>query len=177
MTTPPRFLCPLSDLTPLPVYFTHSFVLVERLSQKDAVVVQALTEKLQLFADMAASVAGLEDTASRSRLLLRGDASDLQQGEALLKGALTEGRMTPHNVYVCVCVFVSKCSISSTSVENLQNLLQSGVREDSPTSRLDEGSGSGLLPRRADTFGGYDSSPAIISKSECSTIGAPRKSI
>ncbi|XP_040039482.2 rho guanine nucleotide exchange factor 18 isoform X2 [Gasterosteus aculeatus] len=111
----------------------------ERLSQKDAVVVQALTEKLQLFADMAASVAGLEDTASRSRLLLRGDASDLQQGEALLKGALTE-------------------------VENLQNLLQSGVREDSPTSRLDEGSGSGLLPRRADTFGGYDSSPAIISK-------------
>uniref|UniRef100_A0AAQ4PR59 Rho/rac guanine nucleotide exchange factor (GEF) 18b n=1 Tax=Gasterosteus aculeatus aculeatus TaxID=481459 RepID=A0AAQ4PR59_GASAC len=121
----------------------------ERLSQKDAVVVQALTEKLQLFADMAASVAGLEDTASRSRLLLRGDASDLQQGEALLKGALTE-------------------------VENLQNLLQSGVREDSPTSRLDEGSGSGLLPRRADTFGGYDSSPAIISKSECSTIGAPR---
>ncbi|XP_037324974.2 rho guanine nucleotide exchange factor 18 isoform X2 [Pungitius pungitius] len=109
----------------------------ERLSQKDAVVVQALTEKLQLFADMAESVAGLEDTASHSRLLLRGDASDLQQGEALLKGALTE-------------------------VENLQNLLQSGVREDSPTSRLEEGSGSGVLPRRADTFGGYDSSHAII---------------
>lgn len=55
-------------------------------------VVQALTEKLQLFADMAESVAGLEDKASHSRLLLRGDASDLQQGEALLKGAITEGR-------------------------------------------------------------------------------------
>uniref|UniRef100_A0A673BQ32 Rho/rac guanine nucleotide exchange factor (GEF) 18b n=1 Tax=Sphaeramia orbicularis TaxID=375764 RepID=A0A673BQ32_9TELE len=101
----------------------------ERLSQKDAVIVQALTEKLQLFADMTESVAGLEDTASRSRLLLRGDASDLQQGEALLKGAITE-------------------------VENLQNLLQSGVRDEAP--RLEEGSGSGVLPRRAGTFGGYD---------------------
>ncbi|XP_074524304.1 rho guanine nucleotide exchange factor 18 [Halichoeres trimaculatus] len=111
----------------------------ERLSQKDAVIAQALTEKLQLFADMAESVAGLEDTASRSRLLLRGDASDLQQGETLLKGAITE-------------------------VENLQNLLQSGVREESPTPSLEEGSGSGVLPRRADTFGGYDSSPTILNK-------------
>ena len=50
-----------------------------------------LTEKLQLFADMAESVAGLEDIASRSHLLLRGDASDLHQGETLLKGAITEG--------------------------------------------------------------------------------------
>lgn len=66
---------------------------VERLSQKDAVITQALTEKLQLFADLAESVIGPEDAASRSRLLLRGDAPDLQQGEALLKGAITEGRM------------------------------------------------------------------------------------
>uniref|UniRef100_A0A8C9ZNY5 Rho/Rac guanine nucleotide exchange factor 18 n=1 Tax=Sander lucioperca TaxID=283035 RepID=A0A8C9ZNY5_SANLU len=112
----------------------------ERLRQKDAVVIQALTEKLQLFADMAESVAGLEDTASRSRLLLRGDASDLQQGESLLKGAIIE-------------------------VENLQNLLQSGVRDEAPTSRLEEGNGSGVLPRRADTFGGYDSSPTILNGS------------
>ncbi|CAJ1060618.1 rho guanine nucleotide exchange factor 18 isoform X1 [Xyrichtys novacula] len=111
----------------------------ERLSQKDAVIVQALTDKLQLFADMAESVAGLEETAARSRLLLRGDASDLQQGETLLKGAITE-------------------------VENLQNLLQSGVREESPIPHLEEGSSSGVLPRRADTFGGYDSSPTILSK-------------
>ncbi|XP_051929932.1 rho guanine nucleotide exchange factor 18 isoform X2 [Hippocampus zosterae] len=111
----------------------------ERLSQKDAVIVQALSEKLQLFADMAESVAGLEDTASRSKLLLRGDASDLQQGEALLKGAITE-------------------------VENLQNLLQSGVRDKVLSSHQNEGSNSGLLPRRADTFGGYDSSPTILTK-------------
>ncbi|XP_076582434.1 rho guanine nucleotide exchange factor 18 isoform X2 [Chaetodon auriga] len=112
----------------------------ERLSQKDAVIAQALTEKLQLFADMTESVAGTEDTASRTRLLLRGDASDLQQGEALLKGAITE-------------------------VENLQNLLQSRVMEEAPTSRLEEGGGSGVLPKRADTFGGYDSSPTILNGS------------
>ncbi|KAM3619498.1 uncharacterized protein V6R79_009228 [Siganus canaliculatus] len=106
----------------------------ERLGQKDAVINQALTEKLQLFADFAESVVGLEDAASRTRLLLRGDASDLQQGETLLKGAITE-------------------------VENLQNLLQSGLREEAP-----EGSSSGVLPRRADTFGGYDRSPNILNK-------------
>ncbi|XP_061680506.1 rho guanine nucleotide exchange factor 18-like isoform X2 [Syngnathoides biaculeatus] len=111
----------------------------ERLSQKDAVIVQALSEKLQLFADMAESVAGLEDTASHSKLLLRGNASDLQQGEALLKDAITE-------------------------VENLQNLLQSGVRDKVVSSQQAEGSSSGLLPRRADTFGGYDSSPTILTK-------------
>uniref|UniRef100_A0A3Q0RIL0 Rho/rac guanine nucleotide exchange factor (GEF) 18b n=1 Tax=Amphilophus citrinellus TaxID=61819 RepID=A0A3Q0RIL0_AMPCI len=114
----------------------------ERLSQKDTVIMQTLTEKLQLFAEMAESVAGLEDAASCSRLLLRGDFSDLQQGEILLKGAITE-------------------------VENLQNLLQSGVRESPPPppSRTDEGNGSGILPRRADTFGGYDSSPSILNGS------------
>ncbi|XP_061594293.1 rho guanine nucleotide exchange factor 18 isoform X2 [Cololabis saira] len=111
----------------------------DRLSHKDAVIVQALTEKLQLFADMAESVAGLEDAAARSRLMLRGDTSDLQQGETLLKGAITE-------------------------VENLQNLLQSGVRGDAQTPRMEDGGGSGVLPRRAETFGGYDSSPTILTK-------------
>uniref|UniRef100_A0A8C6U261 Rho/rac guanine nucleotide exchange factor (GEF) 18b n=1 Tax=Neogobius melanostomus TaxID=47308 RepID=A0A8C6U261_9GOBI len=101
----------------------------ERLSQKDAVIVQALSEKLQLFADVAESVAGFENTASRS--LLRGDGMDLQQGEALLKGAITE-------------------------VENLQNLLQSGVKEE-PLEEV-----PGALPRRAGTFGGYDSTPTIL---------------
>ncbi|XP_054608337.1 rho guanine nucleotide exchange factor 18 isoform X2 [Nothobranchius furzeri] len=111
----------------------------ERLSQKDAVILQALTEKLQLFAEMAESTVALENLASSSRLLLRGDASDLQQGEILLKGAITE-------------------------VENLQNLLQSGVREETQSSHTEEGGGSGVLPRRAGTFGGYDSNPSILSK-------------
>ncbi|KAM9478448.1 rho guanine nucleotide exchange factor 18 isoform 2-T3 [Salvelinus alpinus] len=109
----------------------------ECLSQKDAQIVTFLTEKLQLFSDMCL-VSGHEDTTFRSRLMLRGDASDLHQGETLLKGTITD-------------------------VESLQNLLLSGVRE--PASRLEEGSGSGALPRRADTFGGYDSRPIILNKS------------
>lgn len=58
-------------------------------------ITRALSEKLQLFADLAESVIGPEEAASRSRLLLRGDAPDLQQGETLLKGAITEGTLTP----------------------------------------------------------------------------------
>lgn len=83
------------------------FALVDRLSQKDAILAQALTEKLQLFANLAESVIGPEDTASRSRLLLRGDAPDLQQGEALLKGAITEGTMLLHELCVCFTFFRS----------------------------------------------------------------------
>ncbi|XP_031431015.1 rho guanine nucleotide exchange factor 18 isoform X2 [Clupea harengus] len=109
----------------------------DRLSAKDSQISQILTEKLELFADMAASVGGAEDVVSRSRLLLRGDTSDLQQGEQLLKGAITE-------------------------VENLQNLVLSSVRD--PAPRPEESQGSGVLPRRAGTFGGYDSSRSILQK-------------
>uniref|UniRef100_A0A4W5JMW1 Rho/rac guanine nucleotide exchange factor (GEF) 18b n=1 Tax=Hucho hucho TaxID=62062 RepID=A0A4W5JMW1_9TELE len=109
----------------------------DSLSQKDGQIVAGLTEKLQLFADMAESVAGLEKMASRPHLLLRGDTSDLHQGETLLKGAITE-------------------------VENLQNLLLSGVTELAP--RPEEGLGSGAMPRRADTFEGYDNNPTILNK-------------
>ncbi|KAG1945949.1 rho guanine nucleotide exchange factor 18-like isoform X1 [Pimephales promelas] len=111
----------------------------DRLTLKDALIAQSLTEKLQLFAELAESVAGLEDASSRSRLLLRGDASDLQQGEQLLKGAITE-------------------------VENLQNLLTSGARDTSPQTEGYQSPSLSLLPRRADTFGGYDSVATILPK-------------
>lgn len=88
------------------------FALVERLGQKDAVIAQALTEKLQLFADLAESVIGPEDTASRSRFLLRGDAPDLQQGETLLKGAITEGTMLLHELCVYIHRSVTLCMFS-----------------------------------------------------------------
>uniref|UniRef100_A0A4W5RQF5 Rho/rac guanine nucleotide exchange factor (GEF) 18a n=1 Tax=Hucho hucho TaxID=62062 RepID=A0A4W5RQF5_9TELE len=62
----------------------------QRLPMKDAQIMQSLTEKLRMFADMAEAVTGLEDVANHSRLLLRSDDLDLQQGETLLKGAITE---------------------------------------------------------------------------------------
>ncbi|XP_022525555.2 rho guanine nucleotide exchange factor 18 isoform X1 [Astyanax mexicanus] len=110
----------------------------DRLTVKDAQITQTLTEKLQLFAELTESVPGVEDVSSRSRLLVRGDASDLQQGEVLLKGAITE-------------------------VENLQNLLLRGA---SPHSGENQSPSSvfGMLPKRADTFGGYDSNLAILQK-------------
>ena len=86
--------------------------------------------------------------------------------------------------------FVIVFPISSTLVENLQKLLQSGVREEveeeeaedeeeeevedeeerdgSSSPRLEAGGSSGNLPRRAGTFGGYDRSPSILPKSESS---------
>uniref|UniRef100_A0A8C9TX05 Rho/Rac guanine nucleotide exchange factor 18 n=1 Tax=Scleropages formosus TaxID=113540 RepID=A0A8C9TX05_SCLFO len=100
----------------------------EQLRLKDAEIIQSLTEKLQIFAEMST---GMEDMGSRTQLLLRGDSSDLQQGETLLKGAISEGR---------------------TEMSDSPNILETNQ-------------GSGGLPRRADTFGGYDSSPTMINKS------------
>uniref|UniRef100_A0A8C9V0Y7 Rho/Rac guanine nucleotide exchange factor 18 n=1 Tax=Scleropages formosus TaxID=113540 RepID=A0A8C9V0Y7_SCLFO len=112
----------------------------EQLRLKDAEIIQSLTEKLQIFAEMST---GMEDMGSRTQLLLRGDSSDLQQGETLLKGAISE-------------------------VERLQDLLLCGKNEAAPHSEGSQGSGG--LPRRADTFGGYDSSPTMINK-----IGSMKK--
>ncbi|XP_069042256.1 rho guanine nucleotide exchange factor 18 isoform X1 [Lepisosteus oculatus] len=113
--------------------------LQERLSQKDSQILQGLTDKLQIFAEIA-EIMGYEDQnlASRTRLLFRGDSADLSQGEQLLRGAIAE-------------------------VEILQALLSSGVKSASQPSG--ESQGSYGLPRRADTFGGYDSSPTILNKS------------
>ncbi|XP_078143955.1 rho guanine nucleotide exchange factor 18a [Centroberyx gerrardi] len=102
----------------------------EFLMMRDAQIAQSLTEKLQIFAALTETVTGQE--ASHSRLLLRGDAADLQQGETLLKGAITE-------------------------VENLQNLLYSGMRD--PNLLVEESQGQGGALRRAHTFAGGDSSP------------------
>ncbi|XP_046883558.1 rho guanine nucleotide exchange factor 18-like isoform X2 [Hypomesus transpacificus] len=62
----------------------------ERLLEKDAQVVLSLAEKLQIFTEFAELVPGVEDATSHCRLLLTGNASDLQQGEQLLRGAITD---------------------------------------------------------------------------------------
>ncbi|XP_009893462.1 PREDICTED: rho guanine nucleotide exchange factor 18 [Charadrius vociferus] len=110
----------------------------ERLNMKDDLILQSLTEKQQIYLEMS-EMNGFEDHSqgSRSRLLLRGDISENLQGEAILKSAVTEA-------------------------ENLQNLIFTHLGYGS--CQPEDGSGSGL-PRRAETFGGYDSSPSISSKS------------
>ncbi|XP_074894045.1 rho guanine nucleotide exchange factor 18 isoform X1 [Buteo buteo] len=110
----------------------------ERLNMKDDLIMQSLTEKQQIYLEMS-EMNGFEDHSqgSRSRLLLRGDISENLQGEAILRSAVTEA-------------------------ENLQNLIFTHLGNGS--CQPEDGSGSGL-PRRADTFGGYDSSPSISNKS------------
>ncbi|NXW55457.1 ARHGI factor, partial [Eurystomus gularis] len=110
----------------------------ERLNMKDDLIMQSLTEKQQIYLEMS-EMNGFEDPSqgSRSRLLLRGDISENLQGEAILKSAVTEA-------------------------ENLQNLIVTHFG--SGSCQPEDGSGSGL-PRRAETFGGYDGSPSISNKS------------
>ncbi|NXX47187.1 ARHGI factor, partial [Tricholaema leucomelas] len=109
----------------------------ERLNMKDELILQSLTEKQQIYLEMS-EMNGFEDQpqGSRARLLLRGDISE-QQGEAILRSAVTEA-------------------------ENLQNLIFTHFG--SGSSQPEDGSDS-ALPRRAETFGGYDSSPLVSHKS------------
>ncbi|NWI17301.1 ARHGI factor, partial [Crypturellus soui] len=109
----------------------------ERLNLKDDLIVQNLTEKQQIYLEMS-EIHGFEDQSqgARSRLLLRGDISENLQGEGLLKSAVTEA-------------------------ENLQNLILTHLGNG--FCQPEESFGSGL-PRRAETFGGYDSSPSNSNK-------------
>lgn len=62
----------------------------DELKERDDQIKQSLTEKLQIYASLYAEGTG-QDTAPRG-LLLRGDATDLQQGATLLQGAINDGK-------------------------------------------------------------------------------------
>lgn len=62
--------------------------------------------------------------------------------------------------------FIKLLELCFSAVENLQNLLVSGVKETSLQTEGNQSPGLSMLPRRADTFGGYDSTPKILPKSE-----------
>ncbi|XP_045845580.1 rho guanine nucleotide exchange factor 18 isoform X3 [Meles meles] len=100
----------------------------ERLNVKDQQIAQSLGEKQQIYLEMA-EMSGLEDMA-QSRLLFRGgDPSETVQGELILKSAMSE-------------------------IEDIQTLLCRQLG--SGNSQVEDGGGSAGLPRRAETFGGYD---------------------
>lgn len=61
---------------------------------RDDLIKQSLAEKQQIFVALCESV--LEQEVPHKGLLLRGDASDLQQGETLLEGAIDEGESKDH---------------------------------------------------------------------------------
>uniref|UniRef100_UPI00398F007F rho guanine nucleotide exchange factor 18 isoform X2 n=1 Tax=Pristiophorus japonicus TaxID=55135 RepID=UPI00398F007F len=109
--------------------------LQQHLSTKDEVVRRALNEKLEIYSDIA-EINGYLDTA-RPRLLLRADTLESQRGDDVLTAVLKE-------------------------IENLQNLI--ATRPSSISWQSEDSLGSSGLPRRAETFGGYDSSCAVPSK-------------
>ncbi|XP_035861188.1 rho guanine nucleotide exchange factor 18a isoform X3 [Sander lucioperca] len=98
------------------------------LKVRDDQIKQILTEKQQIFAALYETTT--EQETPHKGLLLRGDATDLQQGATLLKGAIDEA-------------------------ENLQTLLFLWIRD---PNLLDEGKMQGGL-RRAETFGVADGNP------------------
>lgn len=72
---------------------------------RDDLIEQNLAEKQQIFAALYESV--MEQETPHKGLLLRGGASDLQQGETLLKGAIDEGKSWEDNLS-----FVSQSCLS-----------------------------------------------------------------
>ncbi|XP_069858443.1 rho guanine nucleotide exchange factor 18 isoform X2 [Dipodomys merriami] len=103
----------------------------ERLSLKDQLITQSLLEKQQIYMEMA-EMSGLQDPGqSHSLGLFRGgDPAETLQGEQLLKSAMNE-------------------------IEGIQSLICR--RLGSANGQVEEGGGPSGLPRRAETFGGYDS--------------------
>ncbi|XP_067824564.1 rho guanine nucleotide exchange factor 18 isoform X2 [Heptranchias perlo] len=109
--------------------------LQQRLSSKDEVIRRTLNEKLEIYSDIA-EINGYLDTG-RSRLLLRADTLESQRGDVVLNAVLKE-------------------------TENLQNLI--ATQPSSISWQSEDNLGSSGLPRRAETFGGYDSSAAVPSR-------------
>ncbi|XP_056677972.1 rho guanine nucleotide exchange factor 18 isoform X3 [Monodelphis domestica] len=107
----------------------------ERLSRKDELIAQSLIEKQQIYLEMS-EMNSFEDLppGPRPRFFFRGgEPSENLQGEMILKSAVSE-------------------------IENIQNLIYKQLGTVSCRNE-DGGSGGGddlLLPRRAETFGGYD---------------------
>ncbi|XP_069834032.1 rho guanine nucleotide exchange factor 18 isoform X2 [Dendropsophus ebraccatus] len=103
--------------------------LQERLNMKDALITQALSEKLQICMDMA-ELYGFDDStqASRARVLFESDIGENSKGEHLLLSAIAEAEKIETTLLCHFCTLYD-----------------------------DPSSGVTALPRRSETFGGYDS--------------------
>ncbi|CAM4590135.1 unnamed protein product [Leuciscus chuanchicus] len=106
-----------------------------KLSMRDALIEQNLTEKLRLFTGIAAYVTGVTDISPSERHLLRWNATDPLQGEQLLARALKD-------------------------VEILQNLLL--TCEQGQTPPPGEGMDLVPLPKRPDAFRGFESDTYML---------------
>ncbi|KAM9470506.1 A-kinase anchor protein 13 isoform 1-T1 [Clarias gariepinus] len=112
----------------------------EQLQKKDEQIVTLLEEKVRLFRELCDS-ANQDESSLRNRMMFRA-TSDVTKGEPIIKDALKE-------------------------VETLQELVNSGVMGQQVCVGAEDSSvcaGSVSLPRRAETFGGFDCHQINISK-------------
>ncbi|MCI4380419.1 hypothetical protein PGIGA_G00239550 [Pangasianodon gigas] len=113
----------------------------DQLQKKDEQIVNLLEEKMRLFRELC-DCTNQDEASLRNRMLFRATSDDVTKGEPIIKDALKE-------------------------VETLQELVNSSIvgqqvcvgQEDSSVC-----SGSVSLPRRAETFGGFDCHQMNISK-------------
>ncbi|XP_066430298.1 rho guanine nucleotide exchange factor 18 [Eleutherodactylus coqui] len=101
--------------------------LQDRLNAKDTLITQTLSEKLQICMDMA-ELYGFDESSQVSRVLVGSDNGENSKGKQLLLSAIAEA-------------------------EKLQTMLLSKFL----AQRDDPSFGVATLPRRSETFGGYDS--------------------
>ncbi|XP_074533166.1 uncharacterized protein LOC141796122 isoform X2 [Halichoeres trimaculatus] len=116
----------------------------ELLRHKDDQIISLLLEKVDIFRDLSDCSPGPDSRTPpvRERMLFRATADDVTKGEPIIKDALRE-------------------------VETLHTLVHSGVGGagcSTPVSLTGGSVGPVCLPRRAETFGGFDSHQMNISK-------------
>ncbi|XP_062318645.1 A-kinase anchor protein 13 isoform X1 [Osmerus eperlanus] len=105
----------------------------EKLRRKDEEIVTLLEEKIHIFRDMSEGPPPDEPSPPiRSRMLFRATPDDVTKGEPIMKDALKE-------------------------VETLHMLVNSGLGGAVVASSQDAPGAAVCLPRRAETFGGFDS--------------------
>uniref|UniRef100_A0A663EB06 A-kinase anchoring protein 13 n=1 Tax=Aquila chrysaetos chrysaetos TaxID=223781 RepID=A0A663EB06_AQUCH len=116
--------------------------LKEQLQQKDKQILLLLEEKTKIFRDMADS--SVQEDMPGSRLLFRANTEEAPKGEAIMKTAINEVELLQDLVNRSLGTALGQ-QVSSTAVEQ-------------------EGVGPISLPRRAETFGGFDSHQMNASK-------------
>ncbi|KAM9807474.1 A-kinase anchor protein 13 [Neosynchiropus ocellatus] len=107
----------------------------ELLRVKDEQIISLLEEKVHIFRDLSDGGPAAEDQPLRDRMLFRATAEDVTKGEPIIKDALSE-------------------------VETLHTLVNAGLGGHGcgvPVGQTGGSVGPVCLPRRAETFGGFDS--------------------
>ncbi|XP_054025093.1 A-kinase anchor protein 13 isoform X1 [Dryobates pubescens] len=117
--------------------------LKEQLQQKDKQILLLLEEKSKIFRDMADS--SVQEDMPGSRLLFRANTEEAPKGEAIMKTAINEVELLQDLVNRSLGTALGQ-QVSSTAMEQ-----EGGV-------------GPIFLPRRAETFGGFDSHQMNASK-------------